>query len=215
MRYTLYQSGLEAFGRKEHYNQDWFEANWQEMEPVVGAKRAAHLAHVSNPRQATRDALRAARRRCQNTARRCANDYWMKLSEKIQCDADCGNTGGMYAGIKNATGPSVTKSVPLKSKSGEFITDQKKQLDRWVEYYLELHSTQNVVTDAVLGSISLLPTLVELGEEPSMQELSKAIDFLSPPKRLSLEKTHLSLTCTTYSYRSGAQFRRTGVGTRS
>ena len=58
----------------------------------------------------------------------------------------------MYAGIKKATGPSVTKSVPLKSKSGEFISDQKKQMDHWVEHYLELYSTQNVVTDAALGS---------------------------------------------------------------
>ena len=51
-----------------------------------------------------------------------------------------------------------------------------------MEYYLELYSTQNVVTEAALGIISLLPTLVVLDEDPSTQELSRAIDFLSSGK---------------------------------
>ena len=129
VRTALYQSGLETLGRKEHCNVGWFEANWEEMEPVVEAKRAARLAHEKNPCQATRDALRAARSMCQQTARGCANDYWIKLSQRIQ-DADFGNTGGMYAGIKEATGPTITKSVPLKTKSGENITDKKEQMER-------------------------------------------------------------------------------------
>ncbi len=44
-----------------------------------------------------------------------------------------GNMAG--AGIKEATGPCVTKSTPLKSKSGEPITDQQQQMERWVEHY--------------------------------------------------------------------------------
>ena len=182
VRDALYQSGLETFGRKEHRNEDWFEASWQEMEPVVEAKRAVRLAHENNPCPATKDALRAARSKCQQTARHCANDYWLKLSQMIQRDADCGNTGGMYAGIKKATGPTATKSVPLKTKSGEIITDQKKQMERWVEHYLELYSTQNVVTDAALDAISQLPVMEELDEEPTVEELSKAIDCLSTGK---------------------------------
>ena len=35
-----------------------------------------------------------------------------------------GNTGSTYVAIKEATGPCATKNVPLKSKSGESITDQ-------------------------------------------------------------------------------------------
>ena len=86
--------------------------------------------HMRKTCQATRDALRAARSMCQQTARRCANDYWIKLSQRIQADADFGNTGGMYACIKEATGPTITKSVPLKTKSGENITDKKEQMER-------------------------------------------------------------------------------------
>ena len=118
---------------------------------------------------------------CQQTARRCANDYWIKLSQRIQADADFGNTGGMYAGIKEATGPTISESVPLKTKSGENITDKKEQMERLVEHYLELYSTQNVVTDAALDAISQLPVLEELDDEPTV-ELGKAIDALATGK---------------------------------
>lgn len=50
----------------------------------------------------------------------------------------------MYEGIKIATGPSTIKTAPLKSKSGETITDQRKQLGRWLEHYLELYATQSM-----------------------------------------------------------------------
>ncbi|CAE1324416.1 unnamed protein product [Acanthosepion pharaonis] len=45
----------------------------------------------------------------------------------------------MYAGIKTATGLTPIKTAPLKSKAGEVITDRGKQLEPWVEHYLELH----------------------------------------------------------------------------
>ncbi len=52
-----------------------------------------------------------------------------------------GNTGSMYAGIMEATGTCATNSVPLKSKSGEAITDQLQEMERWVEHNLEIYAT--------------------------------------------------------------------------
>ena len=84
--------------------------------------------------------------------------------------------------IKQATGPITTKSVPLKTKSGENITDKKKQMERWVEHYFQLYSTENVVADAVLDAICQLPVMQELDEKPTEEELRKAIDCLSTGK---------------------------------
>ena len=134
-----------------------------------------------HPCPATRDRLRAACSKCQQIAWHCVNSYWLNLSRKIQLEADHTCTGGMYAGIKKATGPAATKSV-TKTTSGENITDQKKQMERWVEHYLELFSSQNIVTDAVLAAISQLPIMEELDEKPTKEELSKAIDCLSYSK---------------------------------
>jgi predicted sugar kinase len=48
----------------------------------------------------------------------------------------------MFAGIKKAVEPSKTKTAPLKSKDGEVITDPTKQMERWVEHYLEVYGTE-------------------------------------------------------------------------
>ena len=131
------------------------------------------LAHKQNPSPSTRDALRAARSKAQQTARRCGNEYWQNLCAKIQLAADCGHANGMYEGIKTATGPTSVKTASLKSKTGAVITDQSMQLQRWLEYYLELYSTQNIVTDTALNALPGLPVIEEL------EELSIAVDGLA------------------------------------
>ena len=54
-------------------NADWFEACWEEMQPVTEAKRKVMLARKQNPSPSTFDTLRAARSKAQQTAHRCAN----------------------------------------------------------------------------------------------------------------------------------------------
>ena len=43
-------------------------------------------------------------------------------------------------------------------------------MDRWVEHYLELNATENVVTDAALSSILDLSVMEELDIEPTIEE---------------------------------------------
>ena len=85
----------------------------------------------------------------------------------------------MYEGIKTATGPTSVKTAPLKSKTGEVITDQSMQLPRWVEHYLKLYSTQNIVTDPALIALPGLPLIEELDNKPTLEELSIAIDGIA------------------------------------
>jgi len=60
----------------------------------------------------------------------------------------------MYEGFKSVTGPTSIQTVPRKSNMGAVITDSGKQMERWVEHYLELYSTENLVTDAALTKLS-------------------------------------------------------------
>ena len=115
---TIYNAAITEFGKRERPNQDWFNANLHVMVPVIETKREALLAYKHNPCEKTLSALRSARSIAQRTARGCANDYWLKLCERIQNSADCGNVSGMYDGIKKAVGPTVRKMAPLKSTSG-------------------------------------------------------------------------------------------------
>ena len=138
--------------------------------------------YKSNPRQQNHQALKAARSLAQQTARRCANNYWLRLSSSIQMASWSGNIGLMYEGIKQATGKPTKRSAPLKSKTGDVIKVRDKQMSRWVEHYLDIYSRENSVTQEVLGSIEDLPVLEELDSEPTPQELSKAIDALASGK---------------------------------
>ena len=90
--------------------------------------------------QRTLQTLRSARNNVQQTARRCAHDYWQQLCESIQRSADIGNIRGMYDGIKKAMGSTQNKTVPLKSSTGQIIHDKAKQMERWVEHYSDLYS---------------------------------------------------------------------------
>lgn len=52
----------------------------------------------------------------------------------------------------------------------------------WAEHYLELFSKENTVTQEALDSIENLPVLDELDTEPTLEDLSKAINELASGK---------------------------------
>lgn len=170
------------FGRKEHRNEDWFEAHWDVIQPVTETKRNALLAYKQNPCPSTHDVLRAAQSKSQQTVRHCTNDYWLNLCSRIQIATNTENARCMYDGIKTVTGPTATKTAQLKSKTGEIITDQCKQLNCWMEHYLELYAIQNMVTVAALEALPNLAVMDDLDDLPTMAELGKAIDWLSSEK---------------------------------
>ncbi|KAI8519655.1 hypothetical protein Bbelb_029120 [Branchiostoma belcheri] len=179
---AIHKCAIAAFGRKEKRNADWYEANLMVMEPAIHAKREALVQWKRDPTQQHMLSLRRAKARCQKLARQCANEYWVKLCSSIEHASQTGNVRAMYEGIKQATGPNIKKTAPLKSKSGETITDRKNQMDRWVEHYLELYSTENTVTEVAINSTPTMPVLEALDAEPTMAELEEAIDALASGK---------------------------------
>ena len=91
IRDAIYNCATSAYGKKEHKNADWVEACWDDMEPVIEAKRQknkALLTYNKSSNQTSLEALRTSRRDAQLTARRCANSYWLSLCKSIQDAAD-------------------------------------------------------------------------------------------------------------------------------
>lgn len=126
------------------------------MTPVIEAKRAALAKYKRSPSEKTLKTLRAAWSKVQQTARKCANEYWQELSRDIQTAADTGNIKGMYDGITKALGPTQSKTAPLKVHQWRMINDKGKQMERWVEHYLEHYSRENSVIDPALDAIEPL-----------------------------------------------------------
>ena len=186
LRNATYKAAVEAYGRRIRNNADWYEANLNVMEPLTAAKRSALIQYKKDPMRKNLVSLQEARRKSQQLARRCANEYWMKLSFSIEEASNTGNAREMYEGIKQATGPNVKKIAPLKSKTGEIITDERKQMERLVEHYVELYSTKIAMSEEALNSIQLMPIMVELDSEPTASEIEKAINGLANGKHLGM-----------------------------
>ena len=64
--------------------------------------------------------------------------------------------------MKKAFGPCAIKTAPLKTTTGEIITDCAKQMERWAEHYQELYSRETVVTDTTVENTCPLPVREEL-----------------------------------------------------
>ena len=161
---------------------DWFEANSTVMSPVTDAQLAALAEYKHTHSERNLQILRTARSKAQQTARRCANDYWTELSENIQSAPITGNIRGMYDGIKKALGPTLNKTAPLRSTAGEVLTDRGHQLERWVEHYSDIYSRDSIVSPSALDGVECMPIMEKLHTKPTLEELSKAIDSLASGK---------------------------------
>ena len=182
IRDAVQASAYSSFGKRVKKSEDWFEAGITDMEPAIAVKRAALIEHKREPTDQSLATLRKARSDVQRIARQCANRYWLNLCRGIQTASDTGNIRAMYDGIKKAFGPSAIKIVPLKSPSGNAITDRSEQMVRWAEHFRELYSEERVVTHTAIECIPSLPIMNELDAPPTIEELREAIDSLASGK---------------------------------
>lgn len=94
------------------------------MLPVLEEKCKALAEYKRRLNEQTHQALKVARGKTQQLARRCANNYWLKLCSRIQLAADAGNIRSVYQGIKEAIGPTLKKTAPMNSATRLAIKDK-------------------------------------------------------------------------------------------
>ncbi|GCC29148.1 hypothetical protein chiPu_0007585 [Chiloscyllium punctatum] len=120
----MHYTSLAIFGKKTCKAHNWLEAKAITMTPVFEGKHVALAEYKRSASGKNLQILRAARNKVPQTARRCTNEYWTQLSEEIQTAAIMRNIRGMCIGIKKALGSAQSKTAPLKSSTGEIITDK-------------------------------------------------------------------------------------------
>ena len=75
LRNATYKAAMEAYGRRIRKNADWNEANLNVMEPLNAAKISALIQYRKDPIRKNLVSLQEARRKSQQLARHCANEY--------------------------------------------------------------------------------------------------------------------------------------------
>ena len=165
---------MGTFGKLKRRSPDWFEAKATQMLSTIEAKRSL-LKYEQLPTRNNLLALRMARCLAQQTARSCANEYWVELSNSIQQAADSENARSMYEGMMKALGRISSKSAPIKAKSGIILTDKAQQMEGWAEHYSELYSRQKAVTLSALDATVNLPPMEDLDAKSTMDELRQAL----------------------------------------
>ena len=152
---------MDAFGKRERQNPDWFEEGIAELQPVITARRAAlveykrdpqrsHLMHSGKPEMMPSRLLSTAPMNMGWTFVRVFNSP-LTAATFVPCMA-----------AWRVFGPSATKITPLKCTTGGIITDQGKQMEKWAEHCQELYSRESTVTDSTVENAHASPILEEL-----------------------------------------------------
>ena len=110
-RDTVYNIVMSTFSKGQVKSAQWLKAYSEKMLPLIEERSYALAMYKSSPRVKNLQALRTVRSKVQQTARRCANDYWLQLCSKIQVSAAKGNIKGMHDGIKQAIGSIQNKKA--------------------------------------------------------------------------------------------------------
>jgi len=143
----------------------------------------AHQAATNNLNATTRATFAEDRSKFQHMTRSMQNEWWLKLAGEIQGFADIGNQQEFYSAIKRAYGPQRTATCPVRSADGsKLITDKKEILDRWAEHYQHLLNRGNPSDPTVFENLPEFPTIPELDNMPTHQEVHMAIISLKNNK---------------------------------
>lgn len=165
-----------TYSRREWKNTDWFEANIAEMEPLIEKEGAALTNHKCDPSQTKLQAMGAGAVRLSemhvavqtNTGCSCARPF--RVPQTLD-PADVGHQTSQRCANQEVGSTEDHDSI--------VIADHEKQIARWVEHYLKLCSRETLVSQ---GAIEDLPVLAKLDAEPTVEELSRAIDALKRGK---------------------------------
>ncbi|XP_046962200.1 uncharacterized protein LOC124531734 [Vanessa cardui] len=178
LKSLLTDTAGKVFGYQKIKPYDWFLENEEHLVPLIDSKRQAALNFRLNPCDATREDLTKAKAALQRSTRFFANAYWTELCQSIQACASAGDTGGVYAGIKRALGPTPKKTAPLKEIDGSVITDSTRQMASWVEHYKVLYSCPVDIKPDAVELVPKLATWHELDAAPTVEELYLAVKQL-------------------------------------
>ena len=166
--------------RKHKYR---FDETCIEITQLLKKKRFAYKAYIDDlSSNSKKDIWKSFCRKFQSKLRHMHDSWLSKKAEEIQEFADK-NDMRFYDGIKEIYVPTSSGSSPLLSAEGTtLLTEKDMILGRWAEHFkIVLNRPSNINSEAV-DRLPEVPVNKEMDEIPTLNEIERAIHFLSSGK---------------------------------
>jgi len=184
LKTVLHETTEEVVGYAARKHQDWFDQSNVEIQELLGKKRSCHRHLLANPNdQSSKTAYRRACKELQARLRAMKDDWWTAFADRTQRYADMGDFRSFYESLKTVFGPTHQIQAPLRTSDGSsLLTDKDAIMNRWSEHFESLFSDKRTVQEPSLMNIPQAEVKPELDEEPTPEEIEKAISQLNPGK---------------------------------
>lgn len=166
----------------ENGSRHWAGLKQVQMSSTWPSRRSILHDWSTNTNLLRQHCKRAARNNAQKTARHYSNDYCVKLCKNIQLSFHTGEFHRMYDQVHHR--PKQMQDSTIEISSWWAYQGHSKQMERWVEHYLELYSKESSILGDMQDTIAHLSALERLDTMLTAGELSNVTDML-PIRKIS------------------------------
>ena len=181
---TVYTIATEFLGPTVRKHKDLFDENCTEIQQLLEEKHHAYRAHINDPQStAKKDALRNIHSNMQSKLHQMQDTWLSNKADEIQGFADSLDKNNLYAGLKEAYGPTTSGTSPLLSTDGStLITDKEKILERWAKHFNSVLNHPSAINDNAINRLPQVPINDTVDAVPTLKGTQKAICQLSSGK---------------------------------
>ena len=110
------------------------------------------------------------------------NNWWAGKAAQIKSYANINDTKSFYEALKGVYGPRRFSLQPVRSTDRVLIKNNELILERWTEYLQNLLHKVHTTDTGFLDYLPTLPIIPKLDDQPSFDEVEKAILSLKDNK---------------------------------
>lgn len=178
---------MERLGKANGSRGDFIsQETWNLIDSRTKLKNQINSTLNVNERKALQTKYNMIDKRVRREVRCDKKEFINSLAKKAETAAATHNMKGLYDITKRIAGTAAKRSVPVKSKDGELLTNVTEQLNRWKEHFAEvLNLTRDGVSVTIRSdNVKLLPIRTD---PPSRNETINAIKSLKSGKAAGVD----------------------------